>query len=233
VRPVLVLSAPGVVETYPQLDAVRRELAPELEDQFRDAGFELLGWGDAGQIRLFSTQRIRRPSDLRRARPWVWRDNPVFVEFLRSAGVRGVPLSLPEVRPGMQTGRIDTFPSSALAAVGLQWFTSARYVSAQASGAVVGALVMRKDVYDRLPADVKQAFADESARSSRRLARAVRRADERAYRALLSRGLTAVDTEPHRAEWLEVARRTRERLNGRVWPEALMARVERIAARAR
>jgi len=233
VRPALVLSAPGVIRDYPELDAVRRELAPELEAEFDRAGFKLLGWGDAGRVRLFSTRPIRRPADLRRCRPWVWRDNPVFVEFIRAAGVRGVPLAIAEVRPGMQTGRIDTFAASALGAVALQWFTGARYVSRQSSGIVVGAMIMRKDVFDRLPPDVRQTFEDESARNSATLSRAIRRADDRAYRALLSRGLTPVDVEPHRAEWEEVGRRARERLTGRLWSRGLLTRAQAVVARVR
>ena len=183
-RQVLVLQAPGVIENYAQLDAVRAELAPELEQQFEAAGFKLLGWGDAGQTRLFSKHRIDRPSQLRRVRPWVWRDSPVFVEYLRAAGANGIPLALPEVLSGLSTNRIDTVPGSALAAVALQWFTQVRYMSQQSSGAVVGALVLRKELFDSLSADEQRRLMDMSRRNSAELTRAIRRADDRAARLL-------------------------------------------------
>ncbi len=232
-RQVLVLQAPGVIESYEQLDAVRSALAPELEQQFQDNGFVLLGWGDAGQTRLFSKHRIDRPSQLRQVRPWVWRDSPVFVEYLRAAGANGVPLALPEVLAGLSTDRIDTVPGSALAAVSLQWFTQVRYVSEQASGVVVGALVLRKETFDSLDETSQRALLETSRDNSGQLARAIRGADQRAYRALVQRGLTPVNAGAHRDEWVAVARRARENLTGRLYSRDLLERVQRIAEQAR
>lgn len=232
-REVLVLQAPGVIENYTQLDAVRQELAPELEREFEANGFKLLGWGDAGQTRLFSKHRITRPAQLRQVRPWVWRDSPVFVEFLRAAGANGIPLALPEVLSGLSTNRVDTVPGSALAAVSLQWFTQIRYMSQQSSGAVVGALVLRKELFDQLDAQTQERVMQMARRNSGELTRSIRRADERAYRLLQQRGVTPVDTTAHRAEWLEVSRRARERLTGRLFSEELLGRVQTIASRAR
>ena len=62
------------------------------------------------------------------------------------------------------------------------------------------------------------------------LVRRIRRDDDRYYRALTTRhGLTAVDTSPHESEWNDVARQTRNRLAGRLYPRALMERVMRSA----
>ena len=72
VRPVLVLSAPGVIETYEQLDRVREKMNGRFEEMFEDAGFILLAWADAGQGRLMSTTPILRPADLKLSRPWAW-----------------------------------------------------------------------------------------------------------------------------------------------------------------
>ncbi|MDW8364060.1 MAG: TRAP transporter substrate-binding protein DctP, partial [Myxococcales bacterium] len=230
VRPVFVLQAPGLLRSYAQLDAVRRELAPELEAQFAQAGLHLVGWADVGLARLFSAHRLQRPADLVRTRPWAWRDNPIFEEVLREAGARGVALALPEVLVGLQTGRIDTFAASALAAVGLQWYPYARFVSEEPIGVVLGALVVRADRWAALPVEAREAFAEAAARHSAQGQQAVREQDERAYRAILARGLEAVPTGPARAEWEALGRRARARLTGRLWPAELLARVERIAA---
>ncbi|MEM9190855.1 MAG: TRAP transporter substrate-binding protein DctP [Myxococcota bacterium] len=232
-RSVYVLNAPGIIENYDELRAVRRAMDRELKAPFEDAGFKIIGWGDVGAMRLFSAQRIERPSDLRRARPWVWNDNPVFVEWLRTAEVRGVPLDLTEVLPGLQTRRIDTVPVSALGAVALQWFSHFRYVSEQANGVVIGGLVMRKDTFDNLPQDIREEFDAQAARASRQMARMVMRADDRAYQAVLDRGLTAVDVSDHEAEWRDVANRTRTRLTGRLYDADALQRVERIVSQHR
>src|SRR5690606_32486456 len=123
VRPVLVLQAPGLFSGYPAIDRVRSELASEFDTQFEEAGFKLLGWGDAGKARLFSNKPIRRPQDLRGVRPWAWNSEPMFSEMLSIVGANGVQLGVPEVYPALQTRMVDTVPASALAAVSLQWFT--------------------------------------------------------------------------------------------------------------
>ncbi|MFA9564787.1 MAG: hypothetical protein ACERLM_08795, partial [Acidimicrobiales bacterium] len=43
----LVLSAPGVIETYEQLARVREKMGPRFEKMFEEAGFVLLAWADA------------------------------------------------------------------------------------------------------------------------------------------------------------------------------------------
>lgn len=230
-RPVMVLGAPGLISDYAQLDRVRSTLATEFDGLFAQAGYKLLGWGDAGRIRMFSNRRIARPADLRAARPWVWRDNPVMVEFIRSAGANGVPLGVPEVYPALQTGMTDTVLASALTAVGLQWFSRVQYVSAQASGVIIGALVIKQDRLDALPANARDFILRTSseATSNEAMRTGGRVLDDRAYRALIGRGLEAVDTEAHRAEWEEVGRQTRERLVGRVYSAELLRRVEAAA----
>ncbi|MEZ4252354.1 MAG: hypothetical protein R3B99_29420 [Polyangiales bacterium] len=58
------LSAPGVFEDYPQIDRARRRLASRFEQQFRENGYELLGYR-ATWARPASSRRTasRRPAD--------------------------------------------------------------------------------------------------------------------------------------------------------------------------
>lgn len=231
-RPVLVMQAPGLFASYRQVDAVRERVGPDLSRAMAAEGFRLLGWGDAGRVRLFSRAPVRRPSDLRRMRPWVPRSDAVFRQMLSVVGATGVPLSVGEVYSGLRTGMIDVAPGTAIAAVGLQWFTSVDYVTAQSDGFLVGGMVVRQGFLEEL-SDADRAVLFEVANETHdRLVRGARRMDERAYAALTRRGVTPVDVEAHRAEWERTAARTRRRLAGRVYPASLLERVERIAAAA-
>lgn len=232
-RPVLVMQAPGIFSTYAQVDRVREEVGPELRQGLEQQGFGLLGFGDSGRIRLFSQQPVRRPSDLRRMRPWVPRQDAIFRSMLSVIGATGVPLSIGEVFGGLRTRMIDVAPGTALAVAGLQWFTALSYATSQSDGFLVGGMVVRQGFLDQLSADDRTALFEISAENHERLLRGVRAADERAFSALTSHGIEAIDTEPHRAEWVETARRTRQAMRGRVVPAALLDRVEQIAAAAR
>lgn len=229
VRPVLVLSAPGLFSEYRQIDRVRTSLHDQFGSQFHDAGYHLMGWGDVGRARIFSNRPIQRPSDLRSVRPWAWREDSIFTEFLSVVGANPQRLGVNEVLPALQTRRVDAFPSSALAAVSLQWYNHATHVTEQSDSILVGATIIKKEKYDALPDDLRQALDSTSARAHRVLSSSIRRADDRAYQAILARGVTAVDISGNRAEWERAARTTRNNLAGRLYPRELLQQVERQA----
>ncbi len=225
----LVLAVPGLITEYDQMDRVRRRLSSTLERGFNDNGVQLLGWGDVGKSRLFSTHRIARPSDLVSTRPWTWRDEPIFGEFLRVVGANGRPMGVNEVYPALQTNMIDTVPASALAAVSLQWHTRLQYVTQQNSGIIVGATILRKPVFDALTEGQREALTSTADRAHRALRRAIRRDDDRAFATVQRRGIQLVDTSPHAAEWAQAQATTRQRMTGRLYSRALLNRVEAAA----
>lgn len=225
VRPILVLSVPGVFTEYDELDRVRAELGQRFEEMFEAEGYKLLGWGDVGKTRLFSTERIERPTDLKKQRPWAWKDDLIFTEFLKVVGANPIRLGVPEVYPALQTGMVDTLPASALAAVSLQWYTRLKYVAAKNSGIIVGAAIMRKDKFDALTEEQQKVLLETGARAHAALNKSIRRDDEKAYKTVLNRGLTPLDTSEHETEWKAVGKQVRENLAGRVYPESLLEEV--------
>ena len=192
---------------------------------FDEEGYTLLGWGDVGKTRLFSMERIERPSDIKKLRPWVWKDDLIFGEFLKVVGANPVRLGVPEVYPALQTRMVDTVPASAIAAVALQWYTRLKFVSERNSGIIVGATIMRKDKFGALTEEQQQVLIDTGIRAHKALNRTIRRDDDKAYRTILDRGITAVDTTEHESAWEEAAEKVRERLAGRVYSKSLLEEV--------
>lgn len=233
VRSVLVLQTPGLFRTYAEIDAVRGEMASEFAQEFKKAGYHLMGWGDVGRGRLFSAKPVRQPSDLKKLRPWVWRDDPVLPELLSVCGANGVQLGLPEVYPALQTKRIDAVAASALATVSLQWFTQLDYMTEQADTVLIGATIINDETYQKLPPDLQKVLMETSKTAHQTLTKATRKDDDRAFKSLQKRGVKSIDTSKYEKQWIEVARKTRERLSGRLFPANLLKRVEDIAAKTR
>lgn len=227
---VLVLAAPGMFNNYAQLDHAREVLSGELDKKFLDHGYVLLGWGDVGKARLFSKARpIEKPSDLRRVRPWAWRGDVLFTEFLKVVGADGVPLGVPEVYPALETGIVDTVPASALAAVSLQWYTQLKWVTSNSLSILIGATILRKDKYDALPSDLRAALDRTAVVAQKALRVVIRRDDAKAYRAILDHGVEEVNVAPYQKQWLAAAKKTRDDLVGRLYPASLLHRVEQLA----
>jgi TRAP-type C4-dicarboxylate transport system substrate-binding protein len=229
VRPVLVLSAPGVIETYEQLARVREKMNARFAKMFEDAGFVLLNWSDAGKGRIMSTIPIRKPADLKSARPWAWKDDPIFSEFLKVVGANAVRLGVPEVYAALQTRMVDVVPASPLAAVALQWFTKLKYMSKDSFGIILGASLVKKEKFDQLSPGDQKILMDTARRAALALDKVVRRDDAKAYDVLIDRGIEVVDTSPYRAEWDKAAKETRERLTGRIYSKSLLADVQAAA----
>lgn len=229
-RSTLVLAVPGVITEYAQMDRVRSRLNRQLTQGFTQGGVTLLGWGDVGKSRLFSTRAIARPSDLRQTRPWHWRDEPIFGEFLSVVGATPVVLGVNEVYPSLQTGVVNAVPGSALAAVSFQWHTRVRFVTQQNSGIIVGATIINKPIFDGLTEAQRAALTSTAERAHTALRRAVRRDDDRAYQTVLGRGITQTDLTATQAEWATAQATTRTRLTGRLYSAALLRSVESAAA---
>ena len=230
VRPILVLTAPGLITELEQLYYVRGQLRTRFEEMFRKAGFELLTWGDGGKNRLFSQKPFARPSDLKTGRPWAWKDDPVFAGFLSVIGANPVRVGAPEVYGGLQTRMIDTVPASCITAVAIQWYTKLDYMAKQNFNIIIGGSIVKKEVFDQLTPGDQTILLDTAERAARAMDKIVVRDDARAYQTLVKRGMQEVDLSPHSAEWDEVARASRERLAGRVYSKSLLEEVARLAA---
>ncbi|MFZ1864389.1 MAG: TRAP transporter substrate-binding protein DctP [Polyangiales bacterium] len=227
---VLVLQAPGLIRSYPELDDVRSKLAPEFEALFDKAGYALISWGDSGQIRIFSTQKIERPSDLRNVRPWVWRGSPTMKAFIEAAGANGVMLGLPEVYSALQTGMIDTVIASSVGVLSFQWFTRLKTMTKPGGGIVVGAYVIRKDKLEALPKDVQDFIRQSAKDHAKEFRDGGRKFDEEATAALAKR-LEFVNIWRNKEAWEAVQRKAREALTGRLYSKSLLVRVEQIVGR--
>jgi len=227
VRQVLVMEAPGLIRSYPELDAVREDLAPQLEALFDKAGYKLVAWGDAGKTRIFSTSKIYGPSDLQKVRPWVWRDSATMRAFIKAAGANGVLLNLPEVYSALQTGIIDTVIASSVGVLAFQWHTKLKTMAKQAGGIVTGAFVIRKEHLATLPQEARD-YLDEVAGETEEVFRKEGRKIDDEAAVTLSKRLKVVNLFRAQRQWEAVQFEARESLVGRMYSRALLTRVQEI-----
>jgi TRAP-type transport system periplasmic protein len=232
VRSASVLQVPGLFKSAKELSAVRAAMDAEWRKSFDDAGFQLLGWFDIGFGRIFSAQPIAKPSDLKKSRPWVWRDDPVFPELMKIVGANGVPLALPEVFPALQTKMVDTVIASPTAALGLQWFNNVQYMTKQADIALVGATLITNQVYKSIPPDAQQVLVETGKQAHQKALELISSEEQADYNTLKARGIKEVDTTPHAAEWSKAYGELRTKLTGKLFSKDLLDRVTAAAAKS-
>jgi TRAP-type C4-dicarboxylate transport system substrate-binding protein len=224
-----VLTLPGFLNTYEKLDRVRGKMASEFEGMFGKEGMRLVGWGDAGKTRLFSVQPIKSPNDIKAMRPWVWKDDPIFVDFYQVIGASAVRLGVPEVYPALQTRMVDVISSSALTAVALQWYTRVKYMTAHNSAIIAGGTVMRQDKYEELPPEMREVFDSTAARAHELLNKTIRKDDEKAYSVVLKKGIVPVEAGDAKADWEAAQKKVRDNLTGRLFSKSLVNAVAEAA----
>ena len=193
--------------SFDEWDHVRDNLLEDYREIARKNGFELIGWTEIGPVRIFSKKKLLTFQDYKKAKLWVWAGDP-FVKLMaeKGLGVTPVVLTLPEVMPGLQTGMIDTFYCPAYAALALQWYKEAKYVSSMIAGYTSGAVILSKKVYNKLTPQQKEALDIGWKEVFPWLKKEVRKLNEDSYRSFIASGLEPVDIPP--AVLNELKRRT-------------------------
>ena len=226
---VLVLQAPGVITSYPALDKVCAELKDEFAALFDKAGYELIVWGDSGRIRIFSKYKIKSPSDLKKVRPWAWRDSATMKAFIKATGANGVLLGVPEVYPALQTGMVDTVIASSIAVLAFQWHSRLKTMAKQSSGIIVGAFVIKKDRLASLPKAARDYIRESTQARQETFRKEGRDLDEKATE-ILAKRLEGVGMILHQRSWEKAQVAARNSLAGRLYSRSLLKRVQQIAA---
>jgi TRAP-type C4-dicarboxylate transport system substrate-binding protein len=233
VRSASVLQVPGLFKSSKELGAVRSAMDAEWKKAFDDSGYQLLGWFDIGFGRIFSNQPVARPTDFKKTRPWVWRDDPVFPELMKIVGANGVALSLPEVFPALQTRMVDTVIASPTAALGLQWFSNVKYMTKQADIALVGATLITNQVFKGLAPDDQKVLRETGKQAHQKALELIASEEQNDYNTLKGRGIQEVDQAPYAAEWQKCYEQLRAHLTGKLFNKDLLDRVLAAAKSAR
>jgi TRAP-type C4-dicarboxylate transport system substrate-binding protein len=230
VRDVTVLQAPGVINSYQELERVQSAMNKEWEASFDKQGFKLIAWGEGGQLRNFSKVQLNKPSDLKSMRPWLWPESYVLKELYRTLGATGVPLELPEVYGALQTNMVDFVPATALALIALQWHTKLKYVSEETNGILLGAMIMNKKKWESIPEDVRNALYKQIKENYEGDSGNSRDDDKKALDKLLQRGFVSSHYNAEgKAEFERVSKSVREHLVGRAYSKELLDRVTKLA----
>ena len=215
----MALMIPMLYDSYAELDYVRDRLAPELEARMAARGFVVLNWGDAGWVHFFSQRPVVRPDDLRARKLFVWAGDSASLDLYRRAGMNAVPLAVTDVLPSLQAGLIDAFDTTPLAALAFQWFAKAPHMTDLPWAPLVGATVIGRGAWERIPADLRPvllAVAREAAAARRE---EIRRLDREVIAEMQKYGLRVVPVPPEaRAQWQATAEGVYPVIRGKLVP---------------
>jgi TRAP-type C4-dicarboxylate transport system substrate-binding protein len=226
------LSVPFLFDDAAQVECALERLRPKLEQALERRGFVALHWSRIGAIGLFCAKPYRSPADARDAKVWAWEGDPKSVEAYRAAGLHPVVLSATDIVPSLQTGMIDCVPNVPLYVLTARLFERARYMLDVPWAYMVGATLVRKDVWQRVPADVRPKLVEIAVELGRKVDLEVKRLNDDAVAAMEKQGVQVVKGDP--AAWRAVMEKSWPIVRGGVVPAEFFdeAKAARDACRA-
>ncbi|HEY2748366.1 MAG TPA: TRAP transporter substrate-binding protein DctP [Polyangia bacterium] len=226
------VDVPGLVDSWPTLDYVMDRMGPKLERILEGKGYAVLGWSEVGFVRFFSTKRYASLADMQRAKMFCWEGDPAAAEAWRVAGFHPVVMSSTDIVPGLQTGLIDTVALAPLYAYSSRMFEKAKYMLDLPWAVLTGATVVRKDEWDKVPADIKPKLIEISREYAKKIAVEVRRMDNEALENMVKQGLVSVKpTDP--ADFLQAAQKSYGVIRGKVVPAETFDEVRKLVDEAK
>jgi len=231
-----IVALPLFYESYDELLFVLDRLEPELRKRAQAKGFEMISWGLAGWLHVFTKQPVATVEELRKVKMFTSAGDDAWVQMWKRRGFNPVPIAMTDITTGLQTGLIDGVPSTPLATLQLQWFRHAPNMLDLGIAPLVGALVVTKKTWDGLPAEQQAAFAKSAKAYEAALREQVPEEDRKAVEAMKQRGLKVNAAKGTIDPWRQTAAELGDYMRDNVIPKdvydlAVKARAEYRASK--
>jgi len=169
------------------------------------------------------------PDDLRKLKVFSGADSAAAYDLWKVSGFSPVSLETTGIPQGLLSGTISAVPTAPIFALAAQFDSQAKYMLELNWGPVVGAAVVRKKTWDRVPADMRDKLLKIAAETGRQVTASGRAESETAVAAMVRRGLIVHKATPtEAAEWCAVIDKVQESIRGRIVPADLFDEAQRL-----
>ena len=208
-----VFQIPFLFQSHDEVDHVLKEMDAFFRKGFEKNDYVLLGWSEGGFVHLMSTRPVATLADLRKVKVWTWADSPMTKVIFDEANVSAIPLSVPDVLVGLQTGLVDVVYASPSLAIALQWFTKIKYVTDVNLIYLIGGVVMKKKLFNKLPPAHQNILMDAFRRQMARLKKTIRKENQEAVQVMVKHGVKIITPSATQvAEFKTVSEKAIQRL---------------------
>ncbi len=213
------LHIPMMYASDEEFDYVRDRLAPVLERRLEEKGMILLNWGDAGWVHFFAKKPFTRPAEVKAMKLFVWAGDTNLIQLYKETGFNPVPLSAIDILPGLQTGLINSFDTTPLAALAFQWFGLAPHMADLRWVPLTGATIIDKKTWLAIPENLRSKILDASREAGKNLRGEIRRLNDEAVKVMVKNGLKVSHVPPDaQAEWRKIVEDVYPRIRGKIIP---------------
>jgi TRAP-type C4-dicarboxylate transport system substrate-binding protein len=190
--------------SFQEVDYVRRRMDPLILEGLEKGGMVSFGIVEGGFAYVMTNKPVRTLDDLQNCKVWLPEDDHIALETLKLLGIDPIPLSLGDVRAGLQTGLIDTVASPPIGAIALQWHTQVKYLVNLPFLYISGTLAVNRKPFLKWSTEDRKIVRDVMGRVSQDMDRQNRDNNIKALEALRRQGSQFVDLTPETEQVLQV-----------------------------
>jgi len=199
---------PMIYRSLEEVDYVEEKFGADLSKAMEQKGYIVLFWTDIGWIRHFSVQPIMYPHDLKKMKMFAWAGNPEQVDIMKEWGTTPVSLEPSDILSSLSTGMINVVSATPFSANAGQYARVTKYMLEINWGPLVGGAVIRKQVWEKIPAELRQEFLRIAAETGREIKEAGRKESNDAVEVMKKKqGLNVFVPSPQvNEEWRQAMR---------------------------
>ena len=212
-----------------EVDFLTEKLRSKLEAKMSAKGYLVLFWSDSGWVRFFSKSPVIHPDDLRKLKVFAWAENASEFDVWKGGGFNPVSLETSGIAQGLLSGTISAVPTVPIFALAGQLDTQAKHMLVINWGPLVGAAVVTRKSWDRVPVAAREAMLKIAEETGRQIKTAARAENDGAVAAMVKRGLVVHPMTPEvEAEWLAVIDQLKGQIRGKIVPADMFDESQRL-----
>jgi TRAP-type C4-dicarboxylate transport system substrate-binding protein len=144
-----------------------------------------------------------------------WQGDNKTNEIWKAAGFKPRPGATSDLVTGLQTGQYEAFTASSQIAVIMRYYENAKNMTDLNWAIIMGATVIKKEVWDGIPADIKPALKQVMIETGRNLQTAIRQEAVDDVRSMKARGLNVVAVDEKTSElWRSMVDKAKTKIRG-------------------
>jgi TRAP-type C4-dicarboxylate transport system substrate-binding protein len=213
-----------------EVDYIQEKMRPEVEARLLKKGYVSLFLSDVGWVYFFSKRPVIYPDDLKKQKLFVWSGDPSQVDIMKEAGFDPIALETADILTSLSSGLIDAVPTTPVYANGAQFYTAARHMLELNWAPLVGGAVVRRDTWERIPAELRPALLRSAADTGRQIKAASRNENGEAVRAMERKhGLQVHRVTPEAEQaWIAAAEKVYPKIRGQLIPADLFDKLQSL-----
>ena len=230
-----VLNAPLLFRNFDEVDAVRGEFDPILNQGFIDSGWRTYGLIEGGFAYAMTAVPATDIETLKNQKLWLPANDPFSEKIARAFDISPIVLNIGDVLTALQTGAIDAIVTPPVGAITLQWYSRTKYLTDAPFMYTYGVIALADKAVQRLSEPDREILAVELTAASKALDTMARNDNLTAFTALESLGINIVQLVPEvRAAFEQEAAQATEKLieSGEI-EQALYDRIMAVLDRIR